>query len=122
MFLIKLSHWLPNFKSKTDIADAYKLVDSSVENIKSIREKIDEIFSSWYNSEIIPLADNIIGVSECVPRKTSLQRNRSNVPSNTPMEHYKRAMAIPLLDSLLGQMKERFSDMLKDCFIFYHLL
>ena len=56
------------------------------------------------------MADNIIGVSECVPRKTSLQRNRSNVPSNTPMEHYKRAIAIPLLDSLLSQMKERFSE------------
>ncbi len=96
-------------KQDCDIGDAYKLVDSSIENIRSIREKIDETFSSWYNSEIIPLADNI-GVSECVPRKTSLQRNRSNVPSNTPMEHYKRAIAIPLLDSLLGQMKERFSE------------
>ena len=40
----------------------------------------------------------------------SLQRNRTNVPSETSCEHYKRAVAIPLLDSLISQMKIRFSD------------
>lgn len=33
-----------------------------------------------------------------------------NVPSESPQEHYKRAVAIPLLDSLLAQVSERFSD------------
>ena len=45
-----------------------------------------------------------------MPRKTSLQRNRTNVPSDSPSQHFKRAIAIPLLDSLLSQMKDRFSD------------
>ena len=34
---------------------------------------------------------------------------RSNTPSSFPQEHYKRAVAIPLLDSLITQLKERFS-------------
>ena len=41
-------------------------------------ERIDSVFSSWYE-EILTLA-NKVGVAEFVPRKTSLQRNRSNVP------------------------------------------
>ena len=42
-------------------------------------------------------------------RKTSLQRNRYNTPSDSPKEYYKEALAIPLLDTLLTQMNERFS-------------
>ncbi len=66
------------------------------------------VFSSWYE-EVLTLA-NKVGVAELVPRKTSLQRNRSNTPSESPSQHYKREIAIPLIDSLLSQMKERFSD------------
>ena len=40
--------------------------------------------------------------------KTGLQRNRSNTPSSAPQEHYKRVAAIPLLDSLITQLKQRF--------------
>ena len=54
------------------------------------------------------MADEI-GVYENVPRRTSLQRNRSNTPSSSSQEHYKRAVAISLLDSLITQLKERFS-------------
>lgn len=39
-----------------------------------------------------------------------MQRNRTNVPCDIPQEHYKRAIAIPLLDSLQGRMKDRFSE------------
>ena len=96
-------------KRDQDVSEAYKMVDSSIQNIRSTRDNIDEVFTSWYNSEILPLADNV-GVSESVPRKTSLQRNRTNTPSDSPLEHYKRAIAIPLLDSLLLQMKDRFCE------------
>ena len=55
----------------------------------------------------LKLADKI-GVNETVPRKTSLQRNRSSTPSSTPQEHYKKVVGIPLLDSLLTQLRQRF--------------
>ena len=88
-------------KRDQDIYEAYRMVDKVLDSVKTTRSTIDTTFSLWY--EILQLA-------EYVPRKTSLQRNCSNTPSESPMEHYKRAVAIPLLDSLLSQMVERFSD------------
>ena len=95
-------------KRDQDIYEAYKLVDKVIDCVKTTRSTIDNTFSLWYD-EILQLAENI-GTVESVPRKTSLQRNRSNTPSESPKEHYKRVVAIPLLDSLLNQMVERFSD------------
>ena len=70
---------------------------------------IDTCFAAWYDhyDEIVKLA-NEVGATESVPRITTLQRNRSNTPSSSPMEHYKRTVAIPFLDYLCGQMEERF--------------
>ena len=95
-------------KRDKDVVDAYQLVQSCVQAITNRRHKIDEVFASWYASDIHPLADSV-GVCPSVPRKTSLQRNRTNVPSNSPLEHFKRAVAIPLIDSLLQQLQDRFS-------------
>ena len=90
-----------------DVYKAFRRVSTVIETVKSIRTNIDTTFVSWYD-EILILADTI-GATESVPRKTRLQRNRNNTPSTTPQEHYKRAVAIPLLDSLLTQLNERFT-------------
>ena len=75
------------------------MVDSVIASVKTTRLIIDTTFSLWYD-EILLLAESI-GTVECVPR-----RNHSNTPSESPMEHYKRVVAIPLLDSLISQMVE----------------
>lgn len=85
---------------------ALTMVNSVTENLCKIRRDIDAFFPSWYD-EILKLADTI-GATESVPRKTNLQKNRSNTPSSSPQEHYKRVIALPLLDSLITQLKERF--------------
>ena len=94
-------------KRDQDIFEAYGMVDSVIDSLENIRACLDGNFSSWYQ-EILDLAETI-GVSESVPRKTSIQRNRSNTPSESPIQHYKRAIAIPLLDSLVTQLKDRYS-------------
>ena len=94
-------------KRDQDIHEAFKMVSNVIERVKSIRTNIDSSFVSWYG-EILKLADTI-GATESVPRKTSLQRNRNNTPSTTPQEHYKRAVAFPLLDSLLSQLNQKFT-------------
>ena len=91
-------------KRDQDIFEAYGMVDSVIDSLENIRACLDGNFSSWY----LDLAETI-GVSESVPRKTSIQRNRSNTPSESPIQHYKRAIAIPLLDSLVTQLKDRYS-------------
>ena len=81
-------------------------IDTVIGSMKTIRGMIDTTFSAWYE-EILKMAEKI-GVTENVPRKTSIQRNRSNTPSASPQEHYKRAVAIPLIDCFISQLEDRF--------------
>ena len=78
------------------------MINTVIKTIDTSR-KNDMVFSSWYE-EILTSAKNVC-VAEFVPRKTSLQRNGSNVPSESPQ---KGNCHISLIDSLLSQMKERF--------------
>ena len=88
---------------------SYMMVDEVIGNIKSIRKNIDSDFQVWYK-QILDLAEKL-GIVEARPRKTSrIQRNRSNIPSCSPIDHYKKSVAIPLLDSLIIQMRDRFTD------------
>ncbi|KAL5514919.1 hypothetical protein EMCRGX_G000003 [Ephydatia muelleri] len=93
-------------KRDQDVLEAYAIVDEVMKTLESTRKTIDTGFAAWYD-EILKLA-NEVGATESVPRITTLQRNRSNTPSISPMEHYKRTVAIPFLDYLCGQMEERF--------------
>ena len=63
---------------------------------------------AWYN-QIVDLAEKL-GTVEAIPRKKSIQRNRSNIPSCSPIDHYTKSVAIPLLDSLIIQVQDLFSD------------
>ena len=95
-------------KRDQDIFEAYMMVDEVIGNIKSVRKNIDSDFQVWYK-QILDLAEKL-GIVEASPRKTSIQRNRSNIPSCSPIDHYKKSVAIPLLDSLIIQMRDRFTD------------
>ena len=75
---------------------------------KAFDANIDRDFQVWYK-QILGLAEKL-GIVEAIPRKTSIQRNRSNIPSCRPIDHYKKSVAFPLLDSLIIQMQDRFSD------------
>ncbi len=76
-------------KRDQNIYSAYTMVHEVIENLERLRTTMDTNFNFWYD-ETLALAARI-GVDESVPRKTFLQRNRSNVPSANPTEHYKRA-------------------------------
>ena len=95
-------------KRDQDIFEAYMMVDEVIGNIKSGRKNIDGDFQVWYK-QILDLAEKL-GIGEAIPRKTNIQRNRSDIPSSSPIDHYKKSGAIPLLDSLIIQMQDRFSD------------
>ena len=82
------------------------MIDDVMESLASKRTTIDTVFELWYD-EVLKLA-NEVGATESVPRLTALQKNSSNTPSSSPMEHYKRAVAIPVIGYLCGQMEGRF--------------
>ena len=73
-------------KRKQDVYDAYRVVSTVIQNINTTQNNIETIFSSWYR-EVLTLAEKV-GTTESVPRKTSLQRNRTNVPSDSPSQHF----------------------------------
>ena len=93
-------------KRDQDVLEAYAMIDDVMESLASTRTTIGTVFELWYD-EVLKLA-NEVGATESVPRLTALQRNRSNTPSSSPMEHYKRTVAIPFIDYLRGQMEGRF--------------
>ncbi|RMX48155.1 hypothetical protein pdam_00014705, partial [Pocillopora damicornis] len=76
-------------KRDQDILEAYMMVDEVVGNIKSVRKNIDSDFQVWYK-QILDLAEKL-GIVEAI-------------------DHYKKSVAIPLLDSLTIQMQDQFSD------------
>ena len=86
-----------------DVAKAYKLIDE----MKDTWKNIDMKFKSWYE-EALKLAASV-GVTETVPRRTSYQRYRNNTPSQLPIDYYRRAVAIPLLDNLITQLQQRYT-------------
>ena len=83
------------------------MVNDVVVSLGKIKTNVDAIFSSWYGG-ILKL-NEAIGVVENTPRKTSFQRNKSNTAGSSPSEHYKQAIAIPVLDSFTAHLKERFN-------------
>ena len=94
-------------KREIDIVEAYEMVDDVLKGIRQMRETVNDNFTQWYE-EILRLSESV-GTQECLPRRAGIQRHRSNIPCDTPQEHYTRVTAIPLLDSLLNQMCNRFS-------------
>ena len=54
---------------------------------------------------ILDVADKI-DITEAIPRKPSIQKNLSNIPSSVPVDHYMKAVAILLLDSSMIQMQD----------------
>ena len=73
-------------KRDQDVYEALTMVDQVIKKLTELRSKVDVVFS-------LQSADDI-GVSESIPRKTQLQRNRNNTPSYSPQEHYRRVIAI----------------------------
>ena len=44
-----------------------------------------------------------------MPRLTTRQRNRNNVPASSAQEYYRRAVFLPFIDCCVAQMKVRFN-------------
>ena len=41
-----------------------------------------------------------------IPRRCARQIQRNNVPATTPLEYYKRAISIPMLDHLESEINQ----------------
>ena len=73
-----------------------------------LRSEIDDIYLGWYD-EVTSIAESN-PISPAMPSSVLTQVNRSNAPSESVSQYYKRNVAIRFLDPLSGQMQAHFSD------------
>ena len=66
-----------------------------------------DIFHKKCYSDIVELACKV-GIEECKPRTSKLQRNRHNIPSESISDYFKKVVTIPLLDQLTIEIERRF--------------
>ena len=81
-----------------DIADATHLIESLKSLICCKRNTVDTFHKKCY-SDIVEIACKV-GIEECKPRTSKLQRNRNNIPSESISDYLKKVVTIPLLDHL----------------------
>ena len=78
------------------------------ESLNNARESIDTFHCRWYE-ESCSLGLKV-NVQPSMQRTTICQTQRTNTPAATPLEYYKCALSIPLLDHLLSELDSRFND------------
>ena len=81
-------------------------VDDIKQTYKSERENVDENFPKIFE-KAVEMASKV-DVKEAKPRVAARQKGKSNNPSATPEEYFKRNIAIPFLDHILENLQEKF--------------
>ena len=85
-----------------DIVEAVQEIDSLERILTEKRQNVDSIHSKWF--EEIDKMCRSMGVEPSLPRLCGRQRNRDNIPAQTPSQYYRRTVTIPVLDHLISEM------------------
>ena len=91
-----------------DAAKAREKVPLLYLTIEDLRTDIDATHDSFYQMALDLAKESNINPDK--KRTAEHQMHRANVPANTTSDYYKRAVTIPFLDQLLGQVQSRFSE------------
>ena len=89
-----------------DIVKAYSQVQSVIDELTTIRSD-DALLHAWYLH--VEKVASVVNVAPQVPRTTGRQCHRENTEHDSVEEYYRRCIVLPLLDNLIQQMNERFS-------------
>ena len=93
--------------SSVDVVKAYNHVQSSIDDMKLLREKLDDefkIIDQQSESMVTKLS-----VEPAIPRTVARQMHRNNVPAENPEEYYRRVIAVPLINRFISEMTFRFN-------------
>ena len=71
-----------------------------------IPENVDKEADVIYQ-QALRMADKLC-IEPVFPRTVMIQARRNNVPAETPLIYYKRALIIPLLDTIISEITVRF--------------
>ena len=82
-------------------------MESVVNDLGAVRSNIDTEFDTAYN-QAMRMAERMY-VTPSTPRMVQRKMHRDNNEAANPKEYYKRVIAIPILDTLISEMKFRFN-------------
>lgn len=89
-----------------DLSSALTLADDVLFTARNLRSRAHEVFHELF--EHITSVCEEIGLVIEMPRIVGQQRMRSNVPSSTPEEYFRRCVFLPFLEAFTEQIDERF--------------
>lgn len=103
-----------------DVVRAYKSVGDVRIALEEVWSRVSGEFSSWYK-EACEIAA-AVKVDPSLPRVCNRQRNRDNVPAETPEENNRRSLAIFYLEEHVAQLQARLPSLGKICAEGLHLI
>ena len=89
-----------------DIVQAVSEINTVNSTLQDLRNNVEKYHNEWF-ADVEKMCESI-GVEPSLPRLCGHQRHRSNIPTQTPSEDFRRTITIPILDHLLGEIKTRF--------------
>ena len=90
-----------------DVVEAFNEVESVVNDLGAVRSNIDTEFDTAYN-QAMRMAEKMY-VTPSTPRMVQRKMHRDNNEAANPKEYYKRVIAIPILDTLISEIKVLFN-------------
>ena len=84
-----------------DVAQAHRDIECVKTAINGVRLRVDEFHSQVYQ-EVLVLSESVD--VESAPRRAGRQQHRSNAPSDSVSDYYKRNLTIPILDHLSNEL------------------
>ena len=92
-------------QSSLDIVQGIQLVQEVQEQLKELREQIDDWHKIWFQLAV-DMAEEVGTEKPSIPRRCN---RRANVEAEIPEVYYRRSLTIPFLDHLLQELDDRFS-------------
>lgn len=98
-------------------------VKKQINTIKTIFRDHRENAEEHFHSIMQNVEKNVqqINIKIKLPRLANNQKNRSNVPCDSPESYYRRSVFIPYLDSLIISLSERFSEENESAYLLFQL-
>ena len=89
-----------------DIVYAHNDMQEVADKLNCIRENVDKETDVIYQ-QALRTAEKLC-IEPVIPRTVMRQTHRNNLPVETPLIYYKRALIIPLLDTIISEITIRF--------------
>ena len=98
----------------TDVIDAYQNVNKCIEDIKLLRENVDQESNVIFKQAVQIYTDlsfmtDQLNIEPNIPRVAKKQICWDSVPANSAEEYYKWALVIPIVDTFISEMTHCFN-------------